>query len=267
MDTRDDEHGKNADALAALAAGEGVPPGQASEGDPSAGPTSGLMLLSEGEDERTPAGELAQAQTAKPDVPDNPVLGELAAAAELGGVSPSPPPVPAAVPPPPPAPNVPPPPPPVPGAPPPPPPAQVAQDGPAAEADPLGALAAMSSQANQDLLADIAAASDAVAPSILPDRVSRLNANVRRVHGHAYKRTMIPLLLVVGLILIVLSVVTLLALMGDSGDPDNFAAEGTYLHSHGKYFILVSLPLGAILLMGAWLFYIDVKRYQSRARR
>ena len=260
MNGQDEKHEKNADALAALAAGEGEPPDEAAGGNPSAGPTSGLMLLSEGARQSAAGGESSQGQTAEPDVPENPVLGELAAAVELGDAAPPPPPLPGAAPPPPP------PAPPAGAAPPPPPGAQVTQGEPAAQADPLGTLAAMSGQPDDASLADIAAASNAVAPSIQPIRASRLHANVRRVHSRAYKRTMIPLLLVVGLMLVVFSLVTLLALLGDHEDPDSFAAEGTYLYAYGKYFILVALPLGAILLLGAWLFYIDIKRLEARAR-
>jgi hypothetical protein len=257
MDTPHDKHEKNADALAELAAGGGGASGEAAEGDSSAGPASGLMLLSERAEEPAATDPFSQAQTAESDVPANPVLGELAAAADLGDAAPPPPPpVPGAVPPPPP----------VPGAIPPPPPPPAADGEPAAEADPLGALAAMSAQADDASLADIAAASDAAAPSIQPTRALRLQANVRRVHSQAYKRTMIPLLLVVGILLIALSLVTLLALISGPEGPDSFVAEGTYLHAYGKYFILMALPLGAVLLMGAWLFYIDVKRSEAKAR-
>ena len=203
---------------------------------------------------------LAAAEGASPDeapeadVPANPVLGELATPTDLGEV---------AVPPPPPPPSVaavpPPLPPPVPGSttppPPPPPPADNA----------LGDLAAVSGRADASL-ADVAAASSAVTPSIHSHRAARLEASVRRSHSHAYKRTMIPLLLVVGFMLIGFSVMTLLALMGDGTHPDSFAAQGTYLHAYGKFFILASLPLGAILLMGAWLFYLDVRKSAGKAR-
>jgi len=140
MNGQDEKHEKNADALAALAAGEGEPPDEAAGGNPSAGPTSGLMLLSEGARQSAAGGESSQGQTAEPDVPENPVLGELAAAVELGDAAPPPPPLPGAAPPPPP------PAPPAGAAPPPPPGAQVTQGEPAAQADPLGTLAAMSGQ-------------------------------------------------------------------------------------------------------------------------
>jgi len=260
MDTPHDKHEKNADALAALAAGGGEASDEGAEGDSSAGPASGLMLLSERAEEPAATDPFSQAETAESDVPANPVLGELAAAADLGDAAPPPPP------PPPPGSGTVPPPPPVPGATPPPPPPQPANGEPAAEADPLGALAAMSAQADDASLADIVAASDAAAPSIQPTRASRLQANVRRVHSEAYKRTMIPLLLAVGVLLIALSLVTLLALIRGPQGPDSFVAEGTYLHDYGKYFILMALPLGAVLLMGAWLFYIDVRRSEAKAR-
>ena len=248
-----DPHEENADALAALAPGQGA----TAAGTPGDA-TSGLMMLSQGP---------PQEQVPEPPVPANPVLGELAATENLGAAAvppPPPPPPPGASPPPPP--------------PPPPPPAAAIPVTPApapgAQGDPLGALAAAAganqaptNDADMGPLADIAAASSAVGPTIQPQRAARLQANVRRVHSHAYKRMMIPVLLVVGAMLIGLSAVTLIGLLGDGQDPDSLAAEGTYLRVYGKYMILASLPLGAILLMGAWLFYIDVKRSEARMRR
>jgi len=251
MSTSSDSHEDNADALAALATGQDTPRAETPNDA-----TSGLMMLSQ---------DAPQDPPPPPPVPANPVLGELAATEDLGA---------AAVPPPPPPPGA---------APPPPPPAGppstagiplTAQPAPADAGNALGALAAVTgpegAPASDDAfgsLADIAAAGDAVRPTIQPQRATRLQANMRRAHGEAYKRMMIPVLIVVGGMLIALSVLTLLGLLSDGQDPDSFAAEGTYLRVYGKYLILAALPLGAILLMGAWLFYIDVKRTQAKMRR
>ncbi len=93
-----------------------------------------------------------------------------------------------------------------------------------------------------------------------PRRSAKLRANTRRVHGHAFKQTMIPLLLVVGGVLILLSMITMLILAGDSSDIDAMAAEGTYMRTYGKFFIIASLPIGAILIMGAWMFFLDTRK-------
>jgi hypothetical protein len=131
----------------------------------------------------------------------------------------------------------------------------------------LGDLAAAAGTPDDAEIGEVAAASSAVMPTIQPQRATRLQANVRRSHSQAYKRMMIPLLITVGLILIGISALTLVLLLGGPGDdPDSIAAEGSGLAQYGKFFILAALPLGAILLMGAWLFYLDVKRAEARNR-
>ncbi len=121
---------------------------------------------------------------------------------------------------------------------------------------------ASAAQRDSGALDDIAAASgDTSTPAFQAQRASRLSANSRRAHAHAYKRTMIPLLLVVGFMLIAFSVLTLMMLMGGGADdPDSLAGEMTYLQAYGKYFVLAALPLGAILLVGAWLFMIEIRK-------
>jgi hypothetical protein len=99
-----------------------------------------------------------------------------------------------------------------------------------------------------------------------PQRSARLRANTRVMHGHAFKQTMIPLLLVVGGVLILLSMITMVILAGDSSNIDAMAAEGTYMRTYGKFFIIASLPIGAILIMGAWMFFLDTRK-SGGARR
>ena len=93
-----------------------------------------------------------------------------------------------------------------------------------------------------------------------PRRSAKLRANTRRMHGHAFKQTMIPLLLVVGGVLILLSMITMIILAGDSSDIDAMAAEGSPMRTYGKFFIIASLPIGAILIMGAWMFFLDTRK-------
>ncbi len=99
-----------------------------------------------------------------------------------------------------------------------------------------------------------------------PHRSARLRANTRLMHGHAFKQTMIPLLLVVGGVLILLSIITMLILAGDSADENAIGAEGSYMRTYGKFFIIASLPIGAILIMGAWMFFLDTRK-SGGARR
>ena len=55
-------------------------------------------------------------------------------------------------------------------------------------------------------------------------------------------------------------------LIGAKEDPDSIGAGSTYMQKYGRFFIIVSLPIGAILLLGAWLFYVDVKKTEARNR-
>ena len=102
-------------------------------------------------------------------------------------------------------------------------------------------------------------------PFVAPaKRAALLQANARRMHKNSFKQFMIPLLIIVGGLLILMSVVTMIMLAGDGGDMDAMAADGTYLRAYGKYFIIASLPIGAILIMGAWLFFLDTRKAASR---
>lgn len=91
-------------------------------------------------------------------------------------------------------------------------------------------------------------------------RSAKLRANTRVMQRHAFKQTMIPLLLVVGGVLILLSIITVFMLAGDSSDENAIAAEGSYMRTYGKFFIFASLPIGAILIMGAWMFFLDTRK-------
>jgi len=303
MSTQDDKHEQNIDALEALASGEGAGGGEAVEPDPSPGSSSGLMLL---EEEQTPRsdsdalGDLAAeaanlgAETPEPAPESPPAPGPPPGAAPPAVPPPPPPgpaapaagPPPAAAPPPPPAPAD-------AGAEPPPtqggalddlalagaPPAAdslaelaaatPSEPGaaPAPVGDALGDLAAASGGQPVGDLGVIAAASSEAAPQLHPQRAVRLQANVRRAHAHQYRRTMIPLLLVVGLLLVGFSVLTIFMLVGAKKDPDAIAGEMTYMQAYGKYFIIVSLPIGALLLLGAWLFYLDVRKADAKSRK
>ena len=259
-----DKHNRNVNALEALAGGQGTPPAEPAREreEPHPGSTSGLMLLGEPPTDTQDAHDAEDHRDAQDDrqadVPDNPLLdgtdaapliappggddGEnalagLAAAtggraapadlAELAG-------------------------------------GEVTSD----EAVPTELAAAIGSQDVGDL-GEIAAASSTVTSTFRPQqRSTRLSANARRIHGQAYKRTMIPVLMVVGLMLIGFAALTMAILIsGDTNDPESLASAGTYMQRFGKYFILASLPMGAILLMGAWLFYVDVKRHDARSHR
>ncbi len=84
----------------------------------------------------------------------------------------------------------------------------------------------------------------------------------RRHHVHMYKKTMIPLLLVVGVMLIVVGFVA--AVMVFQAEPD----EKFYTrYSQMKIVMYVSFPLAAVVLAGAWLFHRDVNKSGQTGRR
>lgn len=83
----------------------------------------------------------------------------------------------------------------------------------------------------------------------------RTSARHARAHVHAYKKTMIPLLLVVAAILAVVGALatSMLIRAGQTARQTQWEAWLTFV-------ALVSFPLAAILLFGAWLFHREVKR-------
>ncbi len=88
------------------------------------------------------------------------------------------------------------------------------------------------------------------APQARKARVDKLARRGRLVQSRHFKRMMIPLLVVVGIMLFVVGVICLkLGLNEASRQVENF-----------KWLALAAFPLGAILLLGAWLFHRDVKR-------
>ena len=93
-----------------------------------------------------------------------------------------------------------------------------------------------------------------------PLRAIKMQAKTRRAHGHAFKKIMIPLMLAVGGVLLLMSIITAVMLLSDSSDPYSWAPEGTRMRTYGKFFIIASLPIGAILIMGAWMFLKDTKK-------
>ena len=104
---------------------------------------------------------------------------------------------------------------------------------------------------------------DATEPASGPvERRSRRSAQARSaalVHSVNFKKTMVPLLLVVGVLLLVLSAATAAMLLFPGGEGDPGA-----LGRHGPALILASCPLAAILLAGAWMFHLEVRRAERK---
>lgn len=102
-----------------------------------------------------------------------------------------------------------------------------------------------------------AAAVDLDAPAgsdFQPSRVNRA-AMMRRADSAVaaqYKKMMVPLLLIIGVLLTLIGVASFL-----------FSGEGAsvqLLGPEGRYFALIATPLGLILLVGSWLLKASTKK-------
>lgn len=79
-----------------------------------------------------------------------------------------------------------------------------------------------------------------------------------------FRRILIPALAGVGLTLVIICVVTLIMLL--VGNSANSIGSGRlYIHQFGKYIVIAGMPLGAILLMGAWLFFMELEKLKPIA--
>ena len=83
-----------------------------------------------------------------------------------------------------------------------------------------------------------------------------------RHHAHMYKKTMIPLLLVVGAMLVVIGLIA--ADMVISATPER---KFYTWYPRMKLVMFVSFPLSAAVLAGAWLFRRDVNKVMRTASR
>ena len=128
--------------------------------------------------------------------------------------------------------------------------------GPAGEAQEQGAPA---ESAEAGAVAEIAEAAEPLAGR--GDWRAAVEQQTRLVHARQYKRTMIPLLLVVGALLLALSAVTLVMLLSASSpDPYHMKSHGTILQNYGGWIVLIAMPFAVLLLLGAWLLHREVRR-------
>jgi len=103
----------------------------------------------------------------------------------------------------------------------------------------------------------------ATAPTPAAKRARAANFHKRSgaAHAHHFRRTMIPLLLTVGGLLFLLAIGTLVMM---ATTEEAALQQNPYLMRYGKWCIIAAFPLGAILLVGAWLFHGDVKRSEQK---
>ena len=95
------------------------------------------------------------------------------------------------------------------------------------------------------------------APEARARRAADFQARQHVAHAYHYKRTMIPPLLVVGVLLLLAGGGALVIKVLD-GRGDHSLPTDSPLLRHAGWLVLSSWLLGAILLLGAWLFHRDV---------
>jgi len=94
-------------------------------------------------------------------------------------------------------------------------------------------------------------------------RAAALVGQSQRAHAQQFKSFMIPMLIVVGALLFVLATVVAL-LMPDTRETFNPAYSAWHENpSTKKGLVLIAYPLGAILFLGAYLFYMDLQRHKK----
>ena len=114
----------------------------------------------------------------------------------------------------------------------------------------------------QDQAPDDAWAAEAAPPADAEERRARQAVQQQRMaqaHGLQFKKTMIPLLIVVGVILLILSATTGIILLFTE-EAALQEMDTSMLRRHGPALILASCPLALILLCGAWWLHLDIKR-------
>jgi hypothetical protein len=96
-------------------------------------------------------------------------------------------------------------------------------------------------------------------PAMRRSHTAAFNQRERLAHAHQYKTIMIPLLLTLGVILLLMGAYAL-----SRGGTVEVEIDGVIqvmpISPVLRWFPLMALPLGAILLAGAWLFHRDTSR-------
>ncbi len=135
------------------------------------------------------------------------------------------------------------------------------------------ALAAQTGQNAPSALSDVPAAAPTAPQAIAPSasrtsgarksRAAAMQKYQARANAQQFKRMMVPILLITGLLLLFLGAVVLY-LMRDVPD----TGTGSFLHNPKirRIMVITSFVLGPILMGGAWMFRSDVKRSEAAAR-
>ena len=108
------------------------------------------------------------------------------------------------------------------------------------------------------------AASRQVALQARQKRAASLVGQSQRAHAQQFKSFMIPMLIVTGSLLFVLATIVAL-LMPDTRETFSPGYSSWYENPNTKKgLVLVAYPLGAILYLGAYLFYMDLQRHKKK---
>ena len=135
---------------------------------------------------------------------------------------------------------------------------------PTGESDAAAALVAQATQAAAQ--AAVPSSGTAAVSGARKVRASALQKQRSRVHAEQFKRMMVPILVVTGVLLLALG--GIMMFMMRQGDAYDYTGAGM-LHDPGfkRIMVIAAFPLGAILLVGAWLFRADLKRGEAAMRR
>jgi len=138
---------------------------------------------------------------------------------------------------------------------------------PAGESNAAAALAAQTTPAAPQVATPAAGSGTTAASGARKARASALQRQRARVHAEQFKRMMVPILLVTGVLLMILGGVV--AFMMRQGDPSMVIDDGTLLNNpmFKKVMVIGAFVIGAILLVGAWLFRADIKRGETAVQR
>ena len=103
-----------------------------------------------------------------------------------------------------------------------------------------------------------------------PNRLNGVkNSQKKKAHAYQFKKTMIPLLIVVAAVLLIMGTVAVFIPTGgeQAVQPDNKQAPQaeTEISKFRPLLVMASFVVGAVLLLGAWMFYTDIRRADQRA--
>ena len=98
-------------------------------------------------------------------------------------------------------------------------------------------------------------------PQARAARAAALAAQAQRQHAQQFKKTMIPMLIAVGGLLLLFSLIVLGYLAKGDLDPNG------NMRKFGPLMVLVSLPFGAIMILGSWLLHKDVATSERAAQQ